>query len=185
MLTSKNLWQAEQNRTFSTGARDQRISLKSLSPLITCIITFPCLPELRKRLSACTVISTCSAHLSGRFSGRLHNFFSLNQNFNQTPCALQHVNSFGLALAIHLLPVYLKYARVKKKSAFRLTQILPRLALVLRNSLLTLGRTRGVFLSFFLKDKTTAPDVFSSCSFNPCTLFETSSVMVSSYGYEI
>ena len=184
MLTPKNLWQAEQNRTFSTGTRDQRTGLKSRSSLITCIITFPCLPDLRKRLSAFTVI-TCSAHLSGRFSGRLHNFFSLTQKFNQTPCALQHVNSFGLALAIHLLPVYLKYARVKKKSAFRLTQILPRLALVLRNSLLTLGRTRGALLSFFLKDKTTAPDVFSSCSFNPCTLFETSSVMVSSYGYEI
>ena len=44
---------------------------------------------------------------------------------------------------------------------------------------------RKVFLSFFLEDKTSAPDVFSSCSFIPCTLFETSSVMVSCYGYEI
>ena len=43
---------------------------------------------------------------------------------------------------------------------------------------------RKVFLSFFLEDKTSAPDVFSSCSFIPCTLFETSSV-VSCYGYEI
>ena len=44
---------------------------------------------------------------------------------------------------------------------------------------------RKVFLSFFLEDKTSAPDVFSSCSFIPRTLFETSSVMVSCYGYEI
>ena len=44
---------------------------------------------------------------------------------------------------------------------------------------------RKVFLSFFLEDKTSAPDVFSSCSFIPGTLFETSSVMVSCYGYEI
>ena len=42
---------------------------------------------------------------------------------------------------------------------------------------LTLGRTSGsgchphtVFLSFFLEDKTSAPDVFSSCSFIPRTL---------------
>ena len=61
---------------------------------------------------------------------------------------------------------------------------------------LTLGRTRGlmvatppppldVFLSFFLEDKTSAPDVFSSCSFVPRAHFERSSVMVSFYGYEI
>ena len=42
-----------------------------------------------------------------------------------------------------------------------------------------------VFLSFFLEDKTSAPDVFSSCSFIPCAHFETSLVMVSCYGYEI
>ena len=42
-----------------------------------------------------------------------------------------------------------------------------------------------VFLSFFLKDKTSAPDVFSSCSFIPRADFETSLVMVSCYGYEI
>ena len=29
-----------------------------------------------------------------------------------------------------------------------------------------------VFLSFFLEDKASAPDVFSSCSFIPCTQFE-------------
>ena len=42
-----------------------------------------------------------------------------------------------------------------------------------------------VFLSFFLEDKTSAPDVFSSCSFIPRADFETSLVMVSCYGYEI
>ena len=42
-----------------------------------------------------------------------------------------------------------------------------------------------VFLSFFLEDKTSAPDVFSSCSFIPWAYFETSLVMVSCYGYEI
>ena len=42
-----------------------------------------------------------------------------------------------------------------------------------------------VFLSFFLEDKTSAPDVFGSCSFIPHAHFETSSVMVSFYGYEI
>ena len=43
----------------------------------------------------------------------------------------------------------------------------------------------GVLLSFFLDDKTPAPDVFSSFSFIPCAHFETSSVMASFYGYEI
>ena len=33
-----------------------------------------------------------------------------------------------------------------------------------------------VFLSFFPEDKTSAPDVFSSCSFIPRANFETSSV---------
>ena len=42
-----------------------------------------------------------------------------------------------------------------------------------------------VFLSFLLEDKTSAPDVFSSCSFIPRAHFESSSVMVSFYGYEI
>ena len=42
-----------------------------------------------------------------------------------------------------------------------------------------------VFLSFFLEDKTQAPDVFSRCSFIPRANFETSSVMVSRYGYVI
>ena len=56
---------------------------------------------------------------------------------------------------------------------------------------LTLGRTWGgggggkIFLSFSLEDKTSAPDVFSSCSFIPHADFETSLVMVSCYGYEI
>ena len=55
--------------------------------------------------------------------------------------------------------------------------------------ILTLGRTRGwmpppseVFLSFFLEAKTSAPGVFSSCSFIPCAHFESSSVMVSLCG---
>ena len=42
-----------------------------------------------------------------------------------------------------------------------------------------------VFLSLFLEDKTSESDVFSSCSFIPREYFETSSVMVSCYGYEI
>ena len=42
-----------------------------------------------------------------------------------------------------------------------------------------------VFLSFFLKDKTSAPDVFSSRSFIPNADFEAGLVMVSCYGYEI
>ena len=61
---------------------------------------------------------------------------------------------------------------------------------------LTLRRTRGkgggchprpakAFLSFLLEDKTSAPDVFSSCSFISRSHFESSSVMVSFYDYEI
>ena len=60
---------------------------------------------------------------------------------------------------------------------------------------LTLGRTRGgeswmqaplrFFWVFFLENKTSAPDVFSGCSFIPCAHFKTSLVMVSSYGFEI
>ena len=38
---------------------------------------------------------------------------------------------------------------------------------------------------FFLKDKTSAPNDFGSCSFIPRAHFETSLVMVSYYGYEI
>ena len=47
--------------------------------------------------------------------------------------------------------------------------------------------TPKVFLSFLLEDKTSlsAPDFFSSCSFIPPAHFESSSVMVSFYGYEI
>ena len=41
------------------------------------------------------------------------------------------------------------------------------------------------FFSFFLDDKTSAPDVFDSFSFFPRTHFETSLVMVSYYRYEI
>ena len=53
-----------------------------------------------------------------------------------------------------------------------------------------LGRTRGKvhatpFLSFVLPDKTSAHDVFSSCSFISRTHFEPSSVTVSFYGFEI
>ena len=46
-------------------------------------------------------------------------------------------------------------------------------------------RPLKVFLSFLLEDKTSAPDVFSSCSFIPRAHFESSSVMVSFHGYEI
>ena len=42
-----------------------------------------------------------------------------------------------------------------------------------------------VFLSFFLRDKTLAPEISSSCSFIPRADFETCLVMVSCYGYEI
>ena len=42
-----------------------------------------------------------------------------------------------------------------------------------------------VFLIFFLDDKTSATDAFSSCSFIPGAHFETSSVMVNFYGCEI
>ena len=39
-----------------------------------------------------------------------------------------------------------------------------------------------VFVSFLLEDKTSAPDVFSSCSFIPGAHFESSSLIVSFYG---
>ena len=42
-----------------------------------------------------------------------------------------------------------------------------------------------IFLGFLLGDKTSAPDVFSSCSFIRRVHFESSSVMVRFYGYEI
>ena len=42
-----------------------------------------------------------------------------------------------------------------------------------------------VSLSFFLEDKTSVPEVFSSCSFIPPAHFEVSLMMVSCYGYEI
>ena len=58
--------------------------------------------------------------------------------------------------------------------------------------LLTLSQTGGgggggaeVFLSIFLEDKESAPDVFSSCSCISRAHFEASLVMVSFYGYEI
>ena len=41
------------------------------------------------------------------------------------------------------------------------------------------------FWIFFLEDKTSAPDVFSRCSFIPRAHFEISWVMVSCYGYEM
>ena len=44
---------------------------------------------------------------------------------------------------------------------------------------------KKVLLSFFLEDKTSAPDIFSSYSFIPRANFETSLVMVRCYGYEI
>ena len=40
-------------------------------------------------------------------------------------------------------------------------------------------------MSFFQDDKTSAPDVFSSCSSIPRADFEASLVMVSCYGYDI
>ena len=46
-------------------------------------------------------------------------------------------------------------------------------------------RSHKVFQSFFLEDKTSVPEVFSSCSFIPHTHFEASFMMVSCYGYEI
>ena len=42
-----------------------------------------------------------------------------------------------------------------------------------------------IFLSFFLENKTSAPDVFSSCTFLHRADFKTSLVTVSCYGYEI
>ena len=42
-----------------------------------------------------------------------------------------------------------------------------------------------VFLSFLLEDKTSVPDVFSSCLLIPRAHFETSLVMVSCYGNEL
>ena len=42
-----------------------------------------------------------------------------------------------------------------------------------------------VFLIFFLGDKTSALEVFCSCSFILRAHFETSLLMVSYYGYEI
>ena len=42
-----------------------------------------------------------------------------------------------------------------------------------------------VFLSFFPEDETSAPEVFSSCSFISRTDFETSLVMVSCFVYGI
>ena len=41
------------------------------------------------------------------------------------------------------------------------------------------------YLSFYPEDKTSAPEVFRSCLFIPRAHFEASSVMASSYGYEI
>ena len=60
--------------------------------------------------------------------------------------------------------------------------------LALMAVILTLGRTRvggggvgGGFYEFF----SAAPNIFSSCLFIPRAHFESSSVMVSFYGYEI
>ena len=47
------------------------------------------------------------------------------------------------------------------------------------------GTPHKVFLILFLEDKTLAHHVFSSCLFIPRADFETSLVMISSYGYEI
>ena len=66
-------------------------------------------------------------------------------------------------------------------------------AIAIIYKLLTLGRIGGwfpplpeFFLSFFfLDDKTSAPDVFSSCLFITRAHFETRLVIVSYYGYEI
>ena len=47
------------------------------------------------------------------------------------------------------------------------------------------GGGLSLLFRFFLDDKTSEPDVFSSCFFIPRAHFETSLVMVSYYGYEI
>ena len=44
---------------------------------------------------------------------------------------------------------------------------------------------KGQGVSFFLADKLSVPDIFSSCFFMPHTHFETSLVMVSCYGHDI
>ena len=49
----------------------------------------------------------------------------------------------------------------------------------------SLGPPLKVFLTFFLEDITSAPDVFTSCSFISRAHFETRLVMVSCYGYKI
>ena len=46
-----------------------------------------------------------------------------------------------------------------------------------------LGRGGGV--GGFLEDKTSVPDIFSSCLFIPRAHFERGLMMVSCYGYEI
>ena len=74
-----------------------------------------------------------------------------------------------------------------------LSDLVKRATVCLVFVLLTFGRTREgwmptphkVFLSFYLEDKTSAPDFFSSCSLITRTDFEMSLVMVSCYGYEI
>ena len=66
-----------------------------------------------------------------------------------------------------------------------------KLSIILRSERLRLKRSVILlrqlyrFLCFFLEDKTSAPDVVSSCLLIPCAHFETSLVMVSCYGYEI
>ena len=44
------------------------------------------------------------------------------------------------------------------------------------------GTPLRFLVSFLLEDKTSAPDVFSSCSFIPGAHFESSSLIVSFYG---
>ena len=48
-----------------------------------------------------------------------------------------------------------------------------------------LGVVAKVFWCFFLEEKASTPDVFSSCLFIPRADFQRSLVMVSCYGYEI
>ena len=57
-----------------------------------------------------------------------------------------------------------------------------------KNYVFILGRgchPPKVFVTFSLKDKISAPDVFSSCSFIPGAHYETSLMMISCYGDQI
>ena len=69
--------------------------------------------------------------------------------------------------------------RKKKTKPFFSSQV------VRQNNPRTYEGGRGSRVRFILEDKTSVPDVFTSCSFIPRVHFETSLVMVSCYGYDI